>query len=237
MSEFGTKTQLTQCQNRDIILTQCQNKGVQVMPRGSAELTSARENEIINACAALYDTMGFAEITVKDIGDATSFARTSIYNYFQTKEEIFLALLGREYRVWHRELMAALEERGRLTREEFSALLAETLSKRERMLKLLSMNLFAIEENSRTEKLVEFKREFGAAMDAVNRGLCMLLPEMPQTEKTRFLYTFFPLMQGVYPYASPTEKQLCAMERAGIGYRRFSVCDMVRMAAERLLGV
>ena len=67
------------------------------MPKGSEELTNARKDEIINACAALYETMSFREITLKEIGRQTSFTRTSIYNYFQTKEEIFLALMQREY--------------------------------------------------------------------------------------------------------------------------------------------
>ena len=56
------------------------------MPRGSEELTNARKEEIINACAELYWTMGFREITIRDIGAKTSFTRTSIYNYCQTKE-------------------------------------------------------------------------------------------------------------------------------------------------------
>ena len=65
------------------------------MPRGSKELTQSRKEEIINACAQLYETMNFKDITLKEIGKKTSFSRTSIYNYFQTKEEIFLALLQR----------------------------------------------------------------------------------------------------------------------------------------------
>ena len=67
------------------------------MPRGSKELTEARRKEIIDACAELYKTMSFNEIAIKEIGSVISFTRTSVYNYFQTKEEIFLALLQREY--------------------------------------------------------------------------------------------------------------------------------------------
>ena len=74
------------------------------MPKGSEELTNARKEEIINACASLYETMGFKDITIRDIGAKTSFTRTSIYNYFQTKEEIFLALLQREYEEWTADL-------------------------------------------------------------------------------------------------------------------------------------
>lgn len=72
------------------------------MPRGSEELTNARKAEIVNACAVLYETRSFKEITLKEIGEKTSFTRTSIYNYFQTKEEIFLALFQREYEAWSR---------------------------------------------------------------------------------------------------------------------------------------
>ena len=46
------------------------------MPRGSEELTNARKAEIVNACAVLYETRSFKEITLKEIGEKTSFTRT-----------------------------------------------------------------------------------------------------------------------------------------------------------------
>ena len=112
------------------------------MPKGSEELTNARKDEIINACAALYETMSFREITLKEIGRQTSFTRTSIYNYFQTKEEIFLALMQREYESWICDLEHLHDGSDTLSAEEFSAGLAHTLERRERLLKLMSMNLY-----------------------------------------------------------------------------------------------
>ena len=48
------------------------------MPKGSKELTSARKDEIINACAALYETMSFREITLKPLPAAgVDFVRAS----------------------------------------------------------------------------------------------------------------------------------------------------------------
>ena len=123
------------------------------MPRGSEELTNARKEEIINACAELYGTMGFREITIRDIGAKTSFTRTSIYNYFQTKEEIFLALLQREHELWTADMEAIERGNGALTAEGFACALAATLEKRESMLKLMSMNLYDMECNSRLENL------------------------------------------------------------------------------------
>lgn len=65
------------------------------MIKGTPELISDRREVIINACEKLYQTMNFKEITLKEIGNQVPFSRPTIYNYFQTKEEIFLALFER----------------------------------------------------------------------------------------------------------------------------------------------
>lgn len=139
------------------------------MPRGSEALTQARREEIINACAQLYETMGFKDVTIKEIGKITSFTRTSIYNYFQTKEEIFLALIGREFDLWERCAGAALAEEQTLDRARLAEILADTLSARTLMLKILSMNMFEIEENSSVEQLTAFKRTFAVRLRASTR--------------------------------------------------------------------
>lgn len=205
------------------------------MPKGSEKLTNARKNEIIAACRKLYETMSFKEITIKEIGNETSFTRTSIYNYFQTKEEIFLALLQQEYDCWNDELSAALSENESLSRREFAVLLADTLSRRELMLKLLSMNMYDIEENSSLEKLVEFKKAFGRSMKLTAECVSRCIPQMSEEECVKFLYAFFPFVYGIYPYTSVTDKQRIAMQNAGIDYHYFSVYDIALNAANKLL--
>ena len=83
------------------------------MPKGSAELTNSRREEIIAACRKLYQTMSYREITIKEIAEETSFTRPSIYNYFETKEEIFLALFQTEYEAFAEELNLLCEGRPR----------------------------------------------------------------------------------------------------------------------------
>ena len=187
------------------------------MPKGSPELTSARREEIINACEKLYQTMSFKEITLRDIAGATSFTRTSIYNYFQTKEEIFLALLTREYNRWIDELTSILA-REKMTREEFAEALARSLENRAQLLKIMSMNHYDMEENSRPENLVEMKVAYGRAMSVIRDCLEKFFPEMTAKQVDDFIYNFFPFMFGIYPYTFVTEKQRAAMEEAGVNY-------------------
>lgn len=63
--------------------------GMRKMPAKSIERDKARQEEILDACGRLYQIKGFHDITIKDISEETSLSRPSIYNYFETKEEIF----------------------------------------------------------------------------------------------------------------------------------------------------
>ena len=205
------------------------------MPKGSAELITARKEEIVNACEELYKTMSFKEITIKEIGAATSFTRTSIYNYFQTKEEIFLALLQREYELWIADLKEMLEQSEEMSVDEFSSALAHSLEKRSQLLKIMSMNHYDMEENSRPERLVEFKVVYGEALRAVRSCLDQYFPHMSDEEKQDFIYAFFPFMFGIYPYTVVTEKQRAAMEKAHVDYVFMTLYEMTYRYIKNLL--
>ncbi len=196
------------------------------MSRGSPRLTEARKDEILNACAALYETKGFKEITLKDIGAATTLTRTGIYLYFQTKEEIFLELLAREYDAWVLEMRDVMELKQQLGREEVASALARTLTNHPRLLRLLSMNLYEMEANSRQERLTAFKRSFGASLDTVDQLIHRYIPEADAAWRQKVLYAFFPFIYGIYPYTSVTEKQEKAMQEAGIPYLYQSAYDL-----------
>ena len=207
------------------------------MSRGSPALTAARKEEIIQACARLNETMSFKEITIKEIGAATSFTRTSIYNYFETKEEIFLALLQQEYELWVEAMNAVMEQKETMTRDELARTLACTLTDRPRLLRLLSMNLYDMEANSRPEQLAEFKVAFGESLRTVERMLQQYVPEMDANDRQRFLYAFFPFIYGIYPYTAVTEKQKEAMVQAGIPYVYQSSYDLTYQCLKKLLAI
>ena len=206
------------------------------MPKGSMELTNARREEIISACEKLYQTMSFKEITLKDIAGATSFTRTSIYNYFQTKEEIFLALMQKEYERWVEELDAMASDYTAMSVEAFSSMLAHSLEKRSMLLKLLSMNHFDMDENSRPECLVDFKRAYGASIDAMRRCLVKFFPDMDARARQGFLYAFMPFLYGIYPYTTVSAKQRQAMAEAKLDFVYMSVYDLSYNSIRTLLG-
>ena len=110
------------------------------MPKVTEEFLLAKREEIIDACAKLYETMSFKDITLKEIANATSLNRTSIYNYFDTKEEIFLAYMQKEYELWIKDLEKLCRNNKELSRNQLADKLAKTLEKRGKLLKLMAMN-------------------------------------------------------------------------------------------------
>ena len=206
------------------------------MPKFSQEIMNSRKEELVDACEKLYQTKTFNEITLKEIGDTAKFTRTAIYSYFQTKEEIFLALLQREYGKWIKELEDIEQTKVKLTVSKLARRFALSLQNRVQLLKLLSMNLYAIEDNSRDENLLEFKKVYKAAIDAVDRCFKMFKPKATPAESYAFSYQFFPFMYGVYPYVFPSEKQIRAMKTAGMKLKKRTVYQLAYPAILKMLG-
>ena len=205
------------------------------MPKGSPERTAARKEEIINACEKLYQTMSFKDITLKEIGNETSFSRPTIYNYYQTKEEIFLALFEREYVRWNEELQTILRDNRKLTKAELAEKLAASLANRQQLLKILAMNNYDMEENSREELLTSFKVAYGESIKNVGSILTKFCPKKSDAEIQNIIYIFFPFMFGIYPYTAVTDKQKEAMTEANVDFVYQTVFEITNNCLLKLL--
>jgi hypothetical protein len=115
-------------------------------------------------------------------------------------------------------------------------MLAHSLEKRSMLLKLLSMNHFDMEENSRLECLVDFKRAYGASIEALGRCIGKFFPGMDAKARQDFLYAFLPFLYGIYPYTTVSDKQRQAMSEAGLNFVYMSVYDLAYNNIRALLG-
>ena len=146
-----------------------------------------------------------------------------------------MALFQREYEKWKIEIDNIRQTNDTLTKDQFAKLLAHTIEKRERLLKLLSMNMYDLEENSRIERLMEFKRAYKDVIGAIRGCLEKFFKDMTDEMITEFIYSFFPFMFGIYPYAVVTKKQEAAMKEVGINYPHYSIYELAYMGIKKLL--
>ena len=197
------------------------------MIKGTPELISERREEIINACEKLYKTMSFKEITLKQIGNGLPFSRPTIYNYFHTKEEIFLALFRREYERWIVDLKAIYNGNDCLKKEELASKIARSLADRPQLIKLIAMNIYDMEENSRLEQLIEFKHTYRKLIETFEKIFEKFLSGKTKEETKKLLYMFIPFIFGVYPMTNATDKQNEAMKAAEIDFDAVSEYDLI----------
>ncbi|MCC8023844.1 MAG: TetR/AcrR family transcriptional regulator [Clostridium sp.] len=182
----------------------------------SKEEVENRQREIIHACAELFKTMDYEEITLKAISESTSMSRTSMYSYYQTKDEVFLDYLKTEYLDWEQELRNRFDAVISMSKEDFCHFLTDSLLRRETMMRLLSVHLTAIEKNCSLDKLVVFKRDVQVVFDTFSYGLKKMFPNASNENLELFQSQFFIFTFGLYPYNHPTQKQLEALLLAGI---------------------
>ena len=206
-----------------------------IMFKGTPEIIAQRREEIVDACEKLYQTKSFKDITLKDISNITSFSRPTIYNYFHTKEEIFLALFEQEYDRWNADLEGILVSDQEYTCEQLAGSIAETLENRAQLLKLLSMNNYDMESNSREELLVSFKGAYGQSLRNFRMILEKHCSRLSDADTEQIMYVFFPFMFGIYPYAEVTAKQKEAMSEAEVDFDYKSIYEITYNCLVRLL--
>ncbi len=198
-------------------------------------LVDERKEEVINACEKLYQKLDFKDINIKLIGEQISVGRTSIYNYFQTKEEIFLALLEREYLKWNEDLSNLLLKNEKLSKADFIEKITNSLLKRKILLKLISMNMFEIEANSRVESITNFKLAFKESISLLEQCLCKFF-NVKDGEAEEITFTILPFLVGIYPYTSLTDKMKEAINKAKLEYKFYTDQEMIKMGLEKILG-
>jgi len=189
------------------------------------ETIDKRREEIMDACEKLYETMGFQSINIKVISTETSFSRPSIYNYFQTKEEIFLGLLTREYMKWNEALKNIIGRNSDMDKDSLAQAIAKSMEERKPLLKISAMNLYEIEENSREELLVDYKRTFKNSIELFDECLKKHL-KVSNQKSEQIRYAFFPYMYGIYPYSYPTDKQISAMDEVKLSHMDTTIYEM-----------
>lgn len=74
-------------------------------------MTSRRREQILNAAAKTFAELGYADTDVQIVADSLGVGKGTIYRYFPTKKELFLAAVERGVRQLSEEVRAAVEQR------------------------------------------------------------------------------------------------------------------------------
>jgi AcrR family transcriptional regulator len=176
-----------------------------------AEQKEIRRQTILAAALERFSEHSLSEITIASIARKAGLSKGSVYSYFATKEEVFLALLRGEIEGWSEVLRAVLTDYETMQPvERVVADLVDTLRPQQTMLRLLSRLFIDIEENLSMEAVLDFKRwmlestlRTGALLERA-LGIASLGDVPAGSIGAQYMMRLSVLSVGLWPMAHPS---------------------------------
>lgn len=133
----------------------------------SPEEKGQRRDDILRAAERLWAHTPYADLSMNQVARETKLAKGTLYLYFDTKEELFLALLTEHLGRWLTEVTALLDERQPRTPGEVADVLVASSRGHEALRRLLILLGTVLEHNVSLELTLGFKREVRTLLQPV----------------------------------------------------------------------
>lgn len=174
-----------------------------------------RRASILQAAAELLAEGEYQAVSLNRIAQRVGIAKSNIYRYFETKEEVFLHLYLEDIAFAVEGIIVALA--GQETRwrpEKVAQLLAHSISRHPRRATLLALCSGVLERNLSVETLVGYKRTIIGEAERLVSALCDALPGLEPEQAWRFLHYEHALIAGLWPLAnlSPGQSEVQGRE-------------------------
>jgi TetR/AcrR family transcriptional regulator len=172
-------------------------------------MKDARRDAILAAAKALFCKEPFESIAMSQVAAAAGLAKGTLYLYFRTREEIFLALLTREYSSW----FAAFADQAKRCATPDAALdwIVASLAARGELVHLAGLLHAVLERNLPVETAREFKLRVAAGISAIAPDLARALDLENEKDARRFLNWLQASVVGIHQLASPAPAVRAAM--------------------------
>jgi AcrR family transcriptional regulator len=196
---------------------------------------AARREGLLEVAAQLWTEKNFASITMNEVASRAQLAKGTTYLYFQTKEELLLALLERELKNWFLALGTGLNAKPSFTPKEFAKLIVKSLSKRDALLRLLSIQANILEHNINFERALEFKQFLLRHASTAGVLLEAKLMFLKRSEGIELLQRINALIIGFHDLANPSQVVARALERPELKPFRLEFFKQFQSTLETLL--
>ena len=117
-----------------------------------------RRQAILDTAWQMFQQTSYEAVTIAGVAEASGLAKGTVYLYFKTKEELFLAIQEQELARWFDEVDAILEEvRGNCTVPQVVSIISTTLTGRPGLTRLLAILHIILEQNVDFATALRFK--------------------------------------------------------------------------------
>lgn len=201
------------------------------------EQINSRKSEIIKACSELYDELGYDGLNLKLISTKTSIGRSTIYTYYQTKDEILLDVLLEEIRLWSESLKKQFNQKDQLSKHDLADIITNCFVKHLRLLNLLSLLYSTLENKTGLDKLAEFKKSLFQYILPFSEAILKYNPNTSEDNLNQLFTAISSYVIGLYPMCHPTDFQREAMKQSGVSHITLDFKSMCYKGVLALLSI
>jgi AcrR family transcriptional regulator len=156
-----------------------------------------RERTLLAAAWVLFQEHAFDTISVAQIAATANVAKGTVFLYFASKEALFLAVLRDKLEAWFAELNQWLDAAPERTTALLASSIANSLSAKPALLRLLAMLHNQLEPHAGDANIVLFKHFLLTQLNICGLRLERVFPQFTPGDGARILMRIYALVIGV----------------------------------------
>lgn len=143
-------------------MTKGQKRGDTMSYANTKEAKQEKRQILLEEVWRRMASQKFDQIKMVDIAKGSGVSKGTVFNYFESKETLFLILLMREYGRWFDGLVQKLTDKGQLDRSGFVKVVSQyigmSIEKDERLFKLIGLGHSHLEHNVSLRIAEQYRR-------------------------------------------------------------------------------
>jgi AcrR family transcriptional regulator len=187
----------------------------------------------------LFQASSYEAVNVADVAKRSGIAKGTVYLYFRTKEELFLALQEAELEAWFDEIDTLLHDRqavrGACTADELVALTRRSLEDRATMARLFAILHTILEHNIDFATALAFKHVLRERLLKTGSLLEGCLPFLKPGQGAQTLMHVYALLIGIQSLSEPAPVIRQILEEPGMDIFKIDFLDEFSEAMRSLL--
>jgi AcrR family transcriptional regulator len=200
------------------------------------EQKEQRRQAIMEAAALLFKERDYDDVSLNAIAQQAGMAKSNLYRYFESKEEIFLHLFLSDLEEWIEELVPLLEKHaGRNNPHSVAELVVNSSAKRLRLTDLTALLSGVLEKNLSMDVAVAFKTSANEILPKLQAAIHKTLPAIDMDQAALVVRYFHALWAGLWPMANPSTALQEALKRPELAHMKMDFQADMTHALEIML--
>ena len=173
-----------------------------------------RAETILCAAEDLFESSGGQLSAISDVAKQAGIAKGTVYIYYNSKEEVYFAVLQRHMEDWVCSIENCLKAHsGPITADLLTDAYCDYINKNPRVLQLASLSHSVLEKNIDEDVALRYKHGQAARLMRLAREIVRHRPEWNETEAAQYCLHAYAFLLGLWQLAEPPEVCRKALQR------------------------